>query len=55
MHTSTFYQNDFVMRNTVKFELEKTIDLVLIDQQSVGEISLHLMGTVNVKKRWMTI
>jgi hypothetical protein len=27
-----------------------TIDLVLIDQQSVGK-SLHLMDTVNAKKR----
>jgi hypothetical protein len=32
----------------------KTIDLVLIDQQSVGKRSLHLMDTVNAKKRWTT-
>jgi hypothetical protein len=32
-----------------------TINLVLIDPQSVGKKSLHLMGTVNVKKRWTTI
>jgi hypothetical protein len=32
-----------------------TIDLVLIDKQSVGKRSLHLMDTVNAKKRWMTI
>jgi hypothetical protein len=32
-----------------------TIDLVLIDQQSVGKRSLHLMNTVNAKKRWTTI
>jgi hypothetical protein len=32
-----------------------TIDLVLIDQQSVGKRSLRLMDTVNAKKRWMTI
>jgi hypothetical protein len=32
-----------------------TIELVLIDQQSVGERSLHLMDTVNAKKRWKTI
>jgi hypothetical protein len=32
-----------------------TIDLVLIDQQSVGKRSLHLMDTVNAKKRWTTI
>jgi hypothetical protein len=30
-------------------------DLVLIDQQSVGKRSLHLMNTVNAKKRWTTI
>jgi hypothetical protein len=29
----------------------KIIDLVLIDQQSVGKRSLHLMDTVNAKKR----
>jgi hypothetical protein len=28
-----------------------TIDFVLIDQQSVGKINLHLMDTVNAKKR----
>jgi hypothetical protein len=32
-----------------------TIDLVLIDQQSMGKRSLHLMGTVNAKERWTTI
>jgi hypothetical protein len=32
-----------------------TIDLVLIDQQSVGKRSLHVMGNVNTKKRWTTI
>jgi hypothetical protein len=31
-----------------------SIDLVLINQQSVGK-SLHLMDTVNAKKRWTTI
>jgi hypothetical protein len=31
------------------------IDLVLINQQSVGKRSLHLMDTVNAKKRWTTI
>jgi hypothetical protein len=35
--------------------LDKTIDLVLIDQQSVGKRCLHLMDTVNAKKRWTTI
>jgi hypothetical protein len=31
------------------------IDLVLIDHQSVGGRSLHLMVTVDAKKRWTTI
>jgi hypothetical protein len=31
------------------------IDLVLIDQESVGKRSLHLMDTVIAKKRWTTI
>jgi hypothetical protein len=31
------------------------IDLILIDQQSVGKRSLHQMDTVNAKKRWTTI
>jgi hypothetical protein len=31
------------------------IELVLIDQQIVGKRSLHLMETVNAKKRWTTI
>jgi hypothetical protein len=35
--------------------MEKTIDLVLIDQQSVGKRSLHLINNVNAKKRWTTI
>jgi hypothetical protein len=30
------------------------IDLVLKDQQSVGKRSLHLMATVNAKRRWKT-
>jgi hypothetical protein len=34
--------------------LGQNIDLVLIDQQSVGKRSLHLMDTVNAKKRWAT-
>jgi hypothetical protein len=33
----------------------KTIDLELIDQLCVGKRSLHLMDTVNAKKRWTTI
>jgi hypothetical protein len=31
------------------------INLVLIDQQRAGKRSLHLMDTVNAKKRWTTI
>jgi hypothetical protein len=31
------------------------IHFVLIDQQSVGKTSLHLMETVNAKKRWTTV
>jgi hypothetical protein len=31
------------------------IELVLIDQQSMGKRSLHLMDTVNAKKRWTTV
>jgi hypothetical protein len=33
----------------------QTIDLELIDQQSVGKRSLHLVDTINAKKRWTTI
>jgi hypothetical protein len=32
-----------------------SIYLVLKDQHSVRKRSLHLMDTVNAKKRWMTI
>jgi hypothetical protein len=32
-----------------------TIDLVLIDPQSVGKRTHDLMDTVNAKKRWNTI
>jgi hypothetical protein len=33
----------------------ETIDLVLIDPQSVGKRTYDLMDTVNAKKRWKTI
>jgi hypothetical protein len=33
-------------------ECVSPIDLVLIEQQSVGKRSLHLMDTVTAKKRW---
>jgi hypothetical protein len=42
-----------VLRRNAK--VEYLIDLVLIDQQSVGKRSLYLMDTVNAKKRWTTI
>jgi hypothetical protein len=35
--------------------LVSTIDLVLLNQQSVRKTSFHLMDTVNAKKRWTTI
>jgi hypothetical protein len=44
-----------VRRMILRSGLKKTIYLVLIDQQSVGKRSLHLMDTVNAKKRWTTI
>jgi hypothetical protein len=40
---------------TSEMDRDQTIDLVLIDQQSVGKRSLHLMDNFNVKKRWTTI
>jgi hypothetical protein len=41
----------------IKHELNVhvVLDVVLIDQQSVGKRSLHLMDTVNAKKRWTII
>jgi hypothetical protein len=35
--------------------LGHTIDIVLIDPQSVGKRTHDLMDTVNAKKRWKTI
>jgi hypothetical protein len=44
------------MDNTqTSYKYVHTIDLVLIDQESAGKRSLHLVETVNAKKRWMTI
>jgi hypothetical protein len=43
------------MRNTPDVTGGKPIDLVLIDQQSVRKRSLHLIDTVDAKKRWTTI
>jgi hypothetical protein len=36
-------------------QTDSVMTIVLIDQQSVGKRSLHLMDTVNVKKRWTTM
>jgi hypothetical protein len=36
-------------------DMALTIDLVLIDPQSVGKRTHDLMDTVNAKKRWKTI
>jgi hypothetical protein len=33
----------------------QSIDLVLIDPQSVGKRTHHLMDTFNAKKRWKAI
>jgi hypothetical protein len=41
--------------NRLLWEFEKTIDLVLIDQISVGRRSHLLIDTVNAKKRMTTI
>jgi hypothetical protein len=35
-------------------EVSNTIDLILIDPQSVGKRTHDLMDTVNAKKRWKT-
>jgi hypothetical protein len=47
--------NNFTTNYRFERESVQTIDLVLIDQPSVGKRSLLLMDTVNAKKRWMTI
>jgi hypothetical protein len=39
----------------IYFYSNQCLTLVLIDQQSVGKRTLHLMDTVNAKKRWTTI
>jgi hypothetical protein len=36
-------------------DIPSTTDLALIDKQSARKRSLHLMDTVNTKKRWTTI
>jgi hypothetical protein len=38
-----------------KIEKGNTIDLVLIDPQSVGKRTHNLMDTANEQKRWKTI
>jgi hypothetical protein len=47
--------NDFKLSISLLLISDISIDLVLIDQQSVGKKSLHLMDTVNAKKRWTNI
>jgi hypothetical protein len=48
-YASTCYKNEFIHAGL------QPIDLVLIHQQNVGKRSLHLVVTVNAKKRWKTI
>jgi hypothetical protein len=49
------YFRFYVARDLNHFTIsEITIDLVLIDQQNVGKRYLHLIDTVNAKKRWTT-
>jgi hypothetical protein len=40
---------------TKVIDMPQTIDLVLIDPQSMGKRTHDLMDTVNAKKRWKTI
>jgi hypothetical protein len=41
--------------NRFYYKFVSSIDLVLIDQQSVGKRSLHLIDIVYARKRWTTI
>jgi hypothetical protein len=50
-----FYELTDKGRNKKEHNVVSTIDLVLTDQQSLVKRSLHLMDTVNAKKRWTTI
>jgi hypothetical protein len=50
-----YLQLIFKLNHVKEIYIQTTIDLVLIDQQSVGKRSLHLMDTVSAKKRWTTI
>jgi hypothetical protein len=44
------------MRVKMTIKIKKPeLGAVLIDQQSVGKRSIHLMDTVNAKKRWTNI
>jgi hypothetical protein len=54
-HLSSLVIFPKIVRRQPNINLVTSIDLVLIDQQSVGKRSLHLMGIVNAKKRWTTI
>jgi hypothetical protein len=53
---STFYVSLYMPISEVwLLNVDRTIELVLIDQQSVGKRHPHLMDTANAKKRWTTI
>jgi hypothetical protein len=54
-HVYTLLSSPASRQPSLGIERVLTIDLVLIDQQSVGKRSLYLMGNVNVKKRWSTV
>jgi hypothetical protein len=53
MHCFYFFMD--VVKGDKKLIALTPIDLVIIDQHSVGKRSLHLMDTVNAKKGWTTI
>jgi hypothetical protein len=54
-HQSTMTLNSEAHRVPIESKTVGTIDLILIDKQSVGKRSLNLVDTVNAKKRWTTI
>jgi hypothetical protein len=53
--TNVLHLGPTYSRTERKIEPVGTINLVLIDSQSVGKRTHDLMDTVNVKKRWKTI
>jgi hypothetical protein len=48
-------QSDSILPHPASYQVVLTIDIVIIDPQSVEKRSLDLMDTVNAKKRWITI